>query len=45
MNINETFAILDIAVTKDENAIRDAYHKLLAVNNPEDNPEAAAGSE
>lgn len=39
MNINEAFAILDIAVTKDENAIRDAYHKLLAVNNPEDNPE------
>lgn len=39
MNINEAFAILDMAVTKDENAIRGAYHRLLAVNNPEDNPE------
>lgn len=39
MNINEAFAILGMAATKDENAIKNAYRSLLKDNNPEDNPE------
>lgn len=39
MSIDEIFGILEIEPTKDENAIKMAYRKKLAVTNPEDNPE------
>ena len=39
MDVLEIFQILDIAATKDERTIKDAYRKKLAVTNPEDNPE------
>lgn len=39
MELNLIFHILGIAVTKDEDAIRNAYRTALKNNNPEDNPE------
>lgn len=39
MNYSQAFEYLLIEVTKDENAIKMAYRKLLSQNNPEENPE------
>ena len=39
MDLNMTFAILGIEITKDENLIRSAYRMALPANNPEENPE------
>lgn len=39
MNLEEIFNILQIDITKDENAIKMAYRERLKVTNPEDNPE------
>lgn len=39
MDLNMSFAILGIDITKDENLIRSAYRMALPANNPEDNPE------
>lgn len=38
-DLNMSFAILGIEITKDENLIRSAYRMALPANNPEDNPE------
>lgn len=39
MNVTEIFQILEIEVTVDEQAIRNAYREKLAVTNPEDDQE------
>lgn len=39
METEEIFMILELEQTKDEQAIKAAYRKKLAVTNPEDNPE------
>lgn len=39
MSTEEIFRVLEIDITKDENVIKQAYRKKLAVTNPEDNPE------
>lgn len=39
MDLNMTFAILGIEITKDESLIRSAYRMALPANNPEENPE------
>lgn len=39
MDLNMSFAILGIEITKDENVIRSAYRMALPANNPEENPE------
>ena len=39
MNRVEVFQILGIEDTKDKRAIKNAYRALLAVTNPEDDPE------
>lgn len=40
MDYKEAFHILGTEPSKDEACIRQAYRRLLADNNPEDNPEA-----
>lgn len=39
MNVEEIFAILEIDATRDQEAIRAAYRRILASVNPEDDPE------
>lgn len=39
MNINEAFAYLGIAITTDEDIIKEAYRGKLPENHPEDNPQ------
>lgn len=39
MSITEAFCLLNISQTKEEGAIRSAYHSLLKGVNPEDDPE------
>lgn len=39
MEVLEIFQILGIEITKDEQAIKNAYREKLAVTNPEDDPE------
>ena len=39
MDENISFSILEIEKTKDKDAIRDAYRRLLVKTNPEDDPE------
>ena len=39
MDENISFSILEIEKTKDQDAIRDAYRRLLVKTNPEDDPE------
>ena len=39
METREVFAVLEIEPTRDKNAIRAAYRRLVVYVNPEDDPE------
>ena len=39
MDENISFSVLEIEKTKDKDAIRSAYRRLLVKTNPEDDPE------